>query len=297
MNEASLKRAALAWHGAGRDAAIIEVRSARGSAPRGAGTRMVVCATEQLGTIGGGHLEWEAVRMAQRWLASSQREAQVARFALGPTLGQCCGGVVDLEISALDAAALDRWTLNAPRFRLFLYGAGHVGAAIVRILEDVDCEVDWIDVRETAFEREPASHIRCIVSEGPTAEAVASPPGAHHLVMTHSHALDFDLVEALLRRPDTGWVGLIGSATKRARFEHRLAARGIPWARIAQLSCPVGLPGISGKEPAVIAVAVVGQLLSLPTSSLTDDCGIQPTLSRSAACGEPLFSRPGGCGS
>ena len=204
--------------------------------------------TEVINTIGGGHLEFQAIEEARALLRQPTHESLVLRYPLGPSLGQCCGGAVELRFEALEPGLLECWTLPAARFHLCLYGAGHVGQALARILTDIDCAVDWIDVREGAFEALPpeawtrSPTLRCVVSDGPVAEACAAPPGAHHVVMTHSHALDFDLVQALLRRHDTGMVGLIGSRTKRQRFEHRLLARGVSADRVAALVCPIGTP-------------------------------------------------------
>lgn len=277
MNEAGLRLAAQQWQQEGRPAVVVTVRRTQGSVPREAGVRMVVDAQGQLGTIGGGHLEWQALQTARRLIAQGKPGAQgaqgaqadrIERHALGPRLGQCCGGVVELGYQALDERALADWPPPPALFHLCLYGAGHVGWAVARLLIDLDARLDWIDTREDALpdpthpQWARAPHIRLIASEAPTVEARHSPPRALHLVMTHSHALDFDLVEALLHRPEVPWVGLIGSKTKRQRFEHRLLARGLPPQRLQDLHCPVGWPGLDSKAPAVIAVAVVGQVLA-----------------------------------
>ena len=132
----------------------------------------------------------------------------------------------------------------------------------MRLLSTLDCRVQWIDERESQF---PAgrlpTHIERVCVEPVQAEVAVAPPGAHYLVLTHSHELDLALALAILQRGDFGWFGLIGSKTKRARFEHRLLERGIAPAQLARMVCPIGLPGIVGKEPEVIAVAVVAQLL------------------------------------
>jgi len=288
MNQAFLKGQARQWLESGRAALVVEVRSARGSVPRDAGARMILAEDAVLGTIGGGHLEWLAVQTAQQSLKTQSPCPSPQRIALGPALGQCCGGAVELRFEALEPGLLECWTLPAARFHLCLYGAGHVGQALARILTDIDCAVDWIDVREGAFEALPpeawtrSPTLRCVVSDGPVAEACAAPPGAHHVVMTHSHALDFDLVQALLRRHDTGMVGLIGSRTKRQRFEHRLLARGVSADRVAALVCPIGTPGLTGKEPMAVAVAVAAQLLAQPSMHRNSApsgrvCGVLPT--------------------
>lgn len=265
MTEAALRATAAEWLAGGRAAWVVEVRQHRGSVPREAGTRLLVAADAVAGTIGGGQLEWQAIARARAALAAGAA-SPVAAFdapvALGPSLGQCCGGSLVLRFAPLDAGALAAWPTPPPRFTLQLYGAGHVGRAIVRALADIDCRVQWIDEREDTFPPGPLPpQVERVCAEPAEAEVHAAPPGAFVLVLTHSHALDYRITEAVLRRGDFGFLGLIGSATKRARFLHRLEARGVPAAARARLTCPIGVPGIAGKQPAVIAAAVVAQLL------------------------------------
>ena len=261
--DATAARTALAG---GRPTLLVEVVAARGSVPRGLGTRMLVGADGVRGTIGGGHLEWQVLQRAQALLAQGATPAAGWPLdwpvALGPSLGQCCGGTLTLRLSPLDAATAAAWTDPPVRLRLQLHGAGHVGRAIVRLLADLPCEVLWVDERDKEFPSEPSPpHIERLVSDAPEAEVALGRPGDAYLVLTHRHDLDLRIVEAILRRGDFGFCGLIGSATKRARFEHRLRDRGIPAANLARLTSPIGLPGLTGKEPAVIAVSVVAQLL------------------------------------
>lgn len=258
----ALRDTALAWWRAGRTAIVVEVIESRGSVPRGAGTRMLVDAHEVHGTIGGGHLELKAIAQARQMLAEASPGPLEHRFPLGPALGQCCGGVVSLRWSALSDAAVANWPAPEPLFSLQLYGAGHVGRAIVKLLEGIACRVQWIDERDDQF---PAGalpgHIEKCCVEPVEAEVRLAPPGAFYLVLTHSHDLDLAITQAILGRGDFGYLGLIGSATKRARFEHRFEARGLDRSLIERITCPIGVPGVPGKEPEVIAVAVVAQLL------------------------------------
>ena len=249
---------------------MIEVVETRGSAPRDAGTRMLVASDDVAGTIGGGHLELKAIVAARAMLAEPEvvgrRELS---FALGPSLGQCCGGVVNVALSPLDDAAPARWRVEAPLFHLQLHGAGHVGRAIATLLATLDCRVDWFDERDEEF---PAAtslgspwpgHIRQISGDTIEREVRNAPVGAFYLVLTHEHALDQRIAEAILRRGDFGFFGLIGSATKLATFTRRLEERGIDPATIARMTCPIGVPGIEGKAPEVVAASVVAQLLQL----------------------------------
>ncbi len=258
-----LKPLAAAWLAAARPAVVVEVTGARGSVPRGDGTRMLVAADAVHGTIGGGHLEWQAIDTARRRLGDPAVLEQP--IALGPSLGQCCGGTLVLRYAPLDAAQLARWPEAAPRFTLQLYGAGHVGRALIDVLAAVPCAVQWIDEREDQFPDTPLpANVERLCVDPVEAEVAAAPAGTFYLVLTHSHDLDLRITEAILHRGDFGYLGLIGSKTKRARFVHRFEDRGIDPALLARMHCPIGLDGIDGKEPGVIAVAVAAQLLAVP---------------------------------
>ena len=267
----SLRTLAVDWLASGRRAVVVEITAARGSVPRAAGTRMLVSADDTAGTIGGGHLELKAIASAREMLRTAEMAIHTEHYPLGPALGQCCGGAVTLGYSALDAAALLRWPVDAPRFHLQLFGAGHVGRAIARALAPLNVVVDWIDEREEEFPPQfelnggatgtgwPV-HIRKVCVDAVEAEVRSAPPGTFYLVLTHRHDLDLRISEAILARADFGFFGLIGSQTKRARFLHRFEQRGLDAAR---LTCPIGLTGIEGKEPEVIAASVVAQLLAV----------------------------------
>ena len=251
----------------GGPAIVIEVAATRGSAPRDAGTRMLVSAEATSGTIGGGHLELKAISFARTMLAHRDSSRHEQHYALGPSLGQCCGGAVTLAFALLDADATTHWPVTAPLFHLQLHGAGHVGRAIATLLATLDCEVDWFDQRDEEF---PAAttlgspwpaHIRRVAIDTVEAEVRHARPGAFYLVLTHEHALDLRIVDAVLKRGDFAFCGLIGSKTKRAQFARRLAERGHPPALIDRIACPIGIAGVAGKEPEVIAASVVVQLL------------------------------------
>lgn len=293
------------------NAVLVTVASVEGSAPREAGATMLVTHDGQRDTIGGGHLELRACEIARAMLAFPEAR-RLERFALGPGLGQCCGGVVQLVFETIDAehlaprdthrtswrvvaldsdappllitdetalafdptlptrlvvdAAGQRWLVDrraAWQAHLLLFGAGHVGVAIVRALADLPCHVTWIDERADAFPATVPANVTIEVTDVPEAIVEQAAAGSSFLVMTHSHAIDQQLCAAILERNDAGWFGLIGSDTKRRQFEHRLLARGIPADRLTGMTCPVGIAGISGKAPAVIAAAVTAQLLQV----------------------------------
>lgn len=263
-----LRAAAIGWLADGRAAMVVEVVAAQGSVPRDCGTRMLVAMDATIGTIGGGHLEFKTIMAARSMLANGALDRHEQRFALGPALGQCCGGVVTIALVPLDRAALAAWPSSEPLFHLQLHGAGHVGRAIATLLATLDVGVDWFDQRDDGFPDATAlgspwpAHIFRIAIDTVEAEVRHAPPGAFYLVLTHEHALDLRIAEAILRRGDFAYLGLIGSRTKRASFARRLGERGIAANRIARMTCPIGLPGIAGKAPEVIAASVVAQLLA-----------------------------------
>jgi xanthine dehydrogenase accessory factor len=255
-------------------AVLVRVHSTEGSAPRDAGAWMAVFADslagtpDTIGTIGGGHLEHQVIARAHE-LLTGQGDAvsEMMRMALGPSLGQCCGGVVHVSlqrVSAQDAATL-RQQLDAQRMPVALFGGGHVGHALAEVLARLPVALHWIDSREGIFPATLPVHVLCEHSE-PVHGAVASlAPGSRVLIMSFSHAEDLDVLAQCLARQrtqgDLPYIGLIGSQTKWATFKHRLEARGYSAEELAHVTCPIGVPGIEGKEPEVIAVAVAAQLL------------------------------------
>jgi xanthine dehydrogenase accessory factor len=252
----------------------ITVLQAQGSVPRGNGTVMAVFADDFLGTIGGGHLEFEAIAEARRCLSNAATLAGLPfekRFALGPSLGQCCGGALVLKfegVSAMDTSRLQEISRNltAHSFKpLALFGGGHVGKALVQVLAPLPFHVRWIDSRDEIFPDNVPAQVVCEHSNPVQAAVLDLVPQSLVLIMSFSHAEDLDIVAACLLRQrqknDLPFIGLIGSATKWATFKRRLVERGFSEAECLQVTCPIGVPGITGKEPEVIAVAVAAQLL------------------------------------
>ncbi len=247
---------------------LVSVEATRGSVPRAAGAWMAVFAGEVVGTVGGGQLEFEAIAEARRQLAGANAGAP-REFSLGPNLGQCCGGGVRLRferVSAADIPALEQRL--APRLApLALFGGGHVGKALVNALAPLPFAVTWIDSRDEIFPSRLPGKVVCEHSDPVHAAVPALAPGSRVLIMSFSHAEDLDVVAACLRRlrerDDLPYIGLIGSRTKWATFRHRLDQRGFTGDELARVTCPIGLPGISGKEPEVIAASVAAQILQV----------------------------------
>ncbi|HSV35980.1 MAG TPA: xanthine dehydrogenase accessory protein XdhC [Ramlibacter sp.] len=248
------------------DAVLVTVDATQGSVPREPGAWMAVFAQEVVGTIGGGHLEFQAIAHARELLAGAGEPA-ARRYALGPSLGQCCGGVVHLRFERVSAADMARLQaqLSPPLAPLALFGGGHVGKALVNALAPLPFAVTWIDSRDEIFPAQVPPRVVCEHSDPVQAAVADLAPGSRVLIMSFSHAEDLDVVAACLKRlrehNDLAYIGLIGSKTKWATFRHRLEERGFTPAELARITCPIGLPGITGKEPEVIAASVAAQIL------------------------------------
>ncbi len=287
----------------------VVIAAIRGSSPREVGAAMLVWPTgdgfAQSGTIGGGALEFEAAQKAAR----QDGPSVLSTHALGPDLGQCCGGSVTLlsevyeaaDLEALDSEVIarptgdtaqmplsvhrrlsrlrnqgerpqpqliDGWMIepvHRPERPLWIWGAGHVGRAVVDVLAPLpDHAITWIDTAENRFPERIAACVTPVWAENPANLVPHAPSTALHLILTYSHALDLALCHALLKH-DFAFAGLIGSATKWARFRSRLAALGHTPDRIARITCPIGDPSL-GKHPQSIAVGVAAQLLAIEAS-------------------------------
>ena len=296
----------------GEAAVLLTVVHTVGSVPRESGATMLVARDNTHGSIGGGQLEWMA-SSAANLLLELGGAPRLLRFPLGPSLGQCCGGIVwliaeriaprelpDWEARADSLAAGQAWqrrlaegetasrwqplaspgddsahlqvrgkqwkftqVIGADAFPVLVFGAGHVGSAIVRALAPLGAQLTWVDGREYLFPTDLPAGVHSVATDAPTAEVRAAAPGSYFLVMTHSHALDLEICEAVFARHDFAWFGLIGSASKRNSFSGQLTARGLPPERLDDLTCPIGIAGIRGKQPAAIAASVAAQLLQV----------------------------------
>jgi xanthine dehydrogenase accessory protein XdhC len=250
---------------AGEAAALVTVASAKGSTPREAGAAMLVTGARCFGTIGGGRLEWEGIARARALLGEGGDEA-VLDLPLGPAVGQCCGGHVRLHLRRAEPAVLaeleaDEAAAAASLPPVILFGAGHVGRALAHALAPLPLRLRWIDQRAHEFPLEPIEGVETVVTERLLDEVAGSPAGSSYFVLTHSHTLDFSVCSAVLERGDFAYLGLIGSRTKRVKFEHGFRELGIPSERIARLVCPIGGTALRDKRPPVIATLAAAELL------------------------------------
>jgi xanthine dehydrogenase accessory factor len=300
-------------------AALVTLARVQGSSPREAGARMVVRPSGGFhGTVGGGALEFAALEAANEALRRGRGPAARRSLALGPELGQCCGGRVEWRVETFDKRDLDdlsalaiaesgtaetlsarmgpdgrvqralgssvserrlarladeSWTepLGAISRAVYLFGAGHVGRALALTLAPLPFAVRWIDPRRDAFPAHAPANVTLIHAPEPAAEVASAPDGALVVVMTHSHALDLEIVAEALRVERFGYVGLIGSATKRARFLSQMRAAGLTEVQLARLVCPIGVPGLESKDPAVIAASTAVQLLIVSEKLAADE--------------------------
>jgi xanthine dehydrogenase accessory factor len=236
---------------------LLTIIGVHGSAPRNSGTKMVVTAKSTYDTIGGGHLEFKSIALAHQLLADEDKNQHIEHFSLGATLGQCCGGDCTVLFESFVAC----------KTQIMLFGAGHVGKALTTILADLPCQVKWVDNREEQFPVQmlvnPPHNVECIVSESPVDEIATMPAGSFFIIMTHNHQLDFELCQALLKRSDFAYAGLIGSDTKWKRFQHRLKHREFSQEVINQLNCPIGLSEVPGKRPMEVAVSIAAEVIGL----------------------------------
>lgn len=236
----------------GEPCIMVTVVEHKGSTPRDSGTKMLVTEAGCYATIGGGHLEFKAMELARHMLAEGEQAMRVERFNLGASLGQCCGGMTTIMLEPV----------VRPRHHLVLFGAGHVAKALVHILATLPFRITWIDSRPEEFPASLPEGVTAVVSDEPVDEIDEQPAGSYYLVMTHNHQLDLELCARILKRNDARYFGVIGSRTKRKRFDYRLKERGVDAAALANMICPIGLAGVTGKHPAEIAVSVAGQLIA-----------------------------------
>jgi xanthine dehydrogenase accessory factor len=236
---------------------IVTILSVEGSAPRDAEAKMVVDDDKIYDTIGGGNLEYQAIDRARKMLRAGRHAIVRESFTLGSDLTQCCGGKVELLFECLPAT----------NFNIVLFGAGHVGRALITILSELPCRVTCIDPRESFItalrDQVSGSNIDLVKMQNPEIDVEKCPENAFYLIMTHSHELDVQLVEAILSRNDFRFCGLIGSKSKAAKFRSRLKRKQFRKEEINRLTSPVGMDNIPGKRPMEVAVSIAGQLIAM----------------------------------
>ncbi|WNC72683.1 xanthine dehydrogenase accessory protein XdhC [Thalassotalea psychrophila] len=232
---------------------LVTLVGVSGSTPRNSGTKMVITADDIFDTIGGGHLEHKTIKHAKAMLAGGKNAQHLEHFQLGSNLGQCCGGNATVLFECFSAVGVN----------IMLFGAGHVGKALVPILAQLPCQVTWVDSREEQFpsDVETYHNVRKVVAEEPELEVNSMPENSYYIVMTHNHQMDFEISQAILKRSDFSYLGLIASDTKKRRFEQRFKHREIDPVQVARMNCPIGLEQVGGKLPMEVAVSIAGEVI------------------------------------
>ncbi|WP_105103428.1 xanthine dehydrogenase accessory protein XdhC [Microbulbifer pacificus] len=285
----------LPWHKAvadceqrGEPYVLVTVLGVTGSVPREPASKMVITAADTFDTIGGGHLEYKVIERARERLSSRQLGFDLAHFPLGASLGQCCGGSVAVLME----------TQGGSDARLVVFGAGHVAQALMTIVGQLPWQVTWVDSRADTFPQQIPANVTVHHTDDPAGDAAELCENAHVLILTHNHALDFDLCWKLLEQrrqgPPPASIGLIGSQTKAVRFQQRLLQRGFSEEEIANIRCPVGRSDVPGKRPMEVAVSISAELIALvATESGTADKQSRRGLQWSQL---KTLSAPGGAG-
>ncbi|MEC4725231.1 xanthine dehydrogenase accessory protein XdhC [Shewanella sp. D64] len=239
----------------GKAYVLVTLVGVSGSTPRNSGTKMVISQDEIFDTIGGGHLEHKATKYARSMLVKGKNDQQLEHFQLASNLGQCCGGNASVLFECFAAVGVN----------IMLFGAGHVGKALIPILAGLPCHVTWVDSREEQFPTniEMYQNVTKVVSEEPEFEVASMPANSYFVVMTHNHQMDFEITQAVLKRGNFSYLGLIASDTKRRRFLQRYKHREVDPVQVARMSCPIGLEQVGGKLPMEVAISVAGEIVNL----------------------------------
>lgn len=248
---------------------IATVLGTSGSTPRASGTKMVISGDHIYDTLGGGHLEFKVIEKARTLIAIGKSAQVIEQFHLAANLGQCCGGgaVILFEVMVSQHMKLD------------VYGAGHVAQALIPILAQLPIRIRWIDNREHVFPQHIPDNVIKVIDESPVEQAKLASSNSAFLILTHNHQLDFELTEAILKRNDALWLGVIGSDTKAKRFKYRLTHKEFSDTQIEKMVCPVGLSNITGKLPMEVAVSISGQLIDLYQHQLKKNNSVDSDLS------------------
>lgn len=252
----------------GENYVIVTLIGTTGSTPRASGTKMVVSQDDIYATIGGGNLEFKAIKHSRMLIQKRKNNQEIENFKLDASVGQCCGGSVSVlfEVFVNDKMQLD------------IYGAGHVAQALIPILAQLPMRIRWIDSRADIFPPQIPENVEKIIDEEPTAQVKLASKNSAFLILTHTHQLDFELCKAILKRDNIFWLGVIGSETKAKKFRYKLTQRDFSATQIAQMTCPVGLQEVTGKLPMEVAIAIAGQLVELYQSTQQEQSSHQGTM-------------------
>jgi len=260
-----------------KDGILIRVKQTTGSAPRDTDALMLINENSSFGTVGGGHLEYDAIEKALKFLKISNFKAKSLEYFLGPELGQCCGGRVLLSFDKLDLKLREELAMSNAKFQqaltnVYIFGAGHVGKALAKQLHYLPLRFHLIDSRPEMFNNFEFSE-NCAITAIPEAKIRDGVPGSAYVILTHDHALDFLLVKEVLMRNDSIYIGMIGSKTKKSVLKNWLQKEDV--SGVERVVTPIGssLRGSSGldKRPDVIAVFVAAEILAAIQSNKTSN--------------------------
>ena len=245
----------------------------KGSVPRNENVSMAVSSSKQYGTIGGGELEYQVIKESNDLLNNLHCNQKIIELPLGPTLGQCCGGFVKIQLSKFKNGKnlllkhdLKEQIINQNQ-NLYIFGAGHVANALLSKLDGVGFNIFVIDSRENFISKINTDYVFPILAKDPTMIVKNAPSKSYYLVLTHSHQLDLSICDSILKKNNFTFIGLIGSKTKKIRFTKRLIGIGHDENSINKIECPIGIRSIEGKEPDVIAISIIARLLEYKSSS------------------------------
>lgn len=251
----------------GKKVILIKIIDAKGSVPRNKNVTMVISDEHQFGTIGGGELEYRVTNESRELLNDSNCCEKIIEFPLGPSLGQCCGGYIKIKLNKFNSGKnlLNKHDLKdevlSRNKNLYIFGAGHVASALMTKLEETGFNIFVIDSREQFLSKIKIDYINTILAKEPDIIIKNAAPRSFYLVMTHSHQIDLSICSTLLKVNNFSFLGLIGSKTKRMRFNKRLKEIGYSKELIDKIECPIGIDGITGKEPNIIAISIIARLL------------------------------------
>jgi len=238
---------------AGEAYVLVTLIGVAGSTPRDSGTKMVITTEGIYDSIGGGHLEHKTIKFAQALLKTGDACQHLEHFQLGIHLDQCCGGSTNVLFECFAAT----------QAHIMVFGAGHVGTALIPILAGLPCKITWVDSREQQFNNLSTDYVNVkkVVRANPQDEVANMPRNSYYIVLTHRHQMDFDISLEVIRQEDYAYFGLIGSRGKWQRFQQRLLQRNVTQEQLQTVNCPIGLSNVSGKLPMEVAVSISSEVI------------------------------------